>query len=119
MPSATKDPKDAQQTGYAEVVALEQKEEERVKSALAAIAEEDQKVRNEFADQLRQTEMKTKTDANEELKEYKDKELARILHEGEEHTVAARMEIESHYKKHAPAAVKTLVEKSLDPSLLS
>jgi hypothetical protein len=119
MPSATNQQKNAQETGYAEVVALEHKEEERVRSALAAIAEESQRTHGEFEQQQRNAEMKAKNEANDDLKEYKDKELARILKEGEEQTATARKEIESQYKKHAPAVVKSLVEKALDPSLLS
>jgi hypothetical protein len=118
-PMTTATQQDTHQAGYAQVVELEKKEEERVRSSLTTIAEEEQKAQNDFTDQMRHAEMKAKAEANDELKEYKDKELARILKEGEEHAESALKEIEANHKKHAPDIVKSLVSAVLEPSFLT
>jgi hypothetical protein len=118
MPAATQQ-NDAHLKGYAQVVALEQQEEERVQQALAKISEEEEKLKREWEEKERAAEAKARSEANEELKSYKDKELAQIIEQGEERTAAERKTIEATHKKQSPAIVKSLVETVLDPSFLS
>jgi hypothetical protein len=117
MPATTQN--DAHLKGYAQVLELEKKEEERVQQALSKISEEDEKLKREWEEKERAAETKARAEATEELKNYKDTELAKILEEGEEHTAAERKAIETAHKKHSPAIVKSLVETVLDPSFLA
>jgi translation elongation factor EF-G len=119
MPTTTPVQQDSHTEGYAQVVELEKQQEDRVRDALAELTQEEQKLRSDLEDQARNAEQKAKSLANEELKEYKDKELARILQEGENQTEDGLKHIESGYKKHAPNIVKSLTETVLDPSFLS
>lgn len=116
MSSANDKTQDGHLAGYSQVIEIEQKEEERVRAALATIAEEQERLTDEGAERLRMAEMKAKADAGEELKNYKDQELARIVSEGEAQTDAHLKAIDTRYKKQSPALVTSLTEKLLDPS---
>lgn len=119
MPSATQQKKDTHLQGYTQVMELEKKEEERVQKALAVIAHEEEKTKAEWEEKVKAAEAQARAEANEELKQYKDTELARIIAEGEKHTAEERKHIESSHKKNVSAVVKTLTETVLDPSFLT
>lgn len=119
MSTASKHQKDTHLQGYTQVMELETKEEERVKKALNVIAHEEEKARAEWEEKMKTADAKTRSEANEELKQYKDTELARIISEGEKHTAEERKHIESNHKKNVSGVVKTLTETVLDPSFLT
>lgn len=94
-----------------QIVELEQQEEARLQKALAELADTKVEAEREWEEKKRQAEEKAKAEANEQLRQYKETELKRILEEGEMQAEAEAKNIRQTAKKHMPAVVKSLLEK--------
>lgn len=117
MSSAT----DTAQTlqGVPEIMALEEKEEERVRSSLAAFAaaevEEAARLSKEYQDAVAAAQ----TEADADVAAFTVEEKERIFRDGDAERTRQLHVVDAAHKKNAAAASAALLSRLLDSSFLS
>lgn len=112
--SATESQKTEKSTGadtpFAHIIALEQQEQERVQKEISAMQEEEQNARQACAKREAAMEEELRIKAKDELKEYREKELAPILKMAEADAARRTKELETHFAKQSEELAQELID---------
>ncbi len=98
---------------FQEILDLETKEEARVTHTLAALEEEDRTTRKSLEEKAKAEEEQARDAARDDLKQFEDVELTKVLAQVERDAEAEEGHVETANKKHAGKIVESLVQKVL------
>ena len=108
----------AKGTQFDAICTLEKEEAERREIEIAAMQTEEQEVRNSVDRKTKEGEQELRNKAKGELKEFRETELSTLIRAGETEATSEAEKIEDSCKSTLPTVIETLVEQTLDPSLL-
>lgn len=101
------------------IVQTGQEQEHRLQTALAEMDAAERNASHAAEEKIASSEEKLRSDALEELKEWRAKELPSIAKQEEESTHATCAALEATAKRHAPAITKKLTDTMLSAEFLS
>lgn len=103
-------------TPFDQIKSLETAEEERVRRELAVFDRERNEVAKSAAEEEKQAEEEAREAARIELREFKEREMTRLVKKAEEEAHSGCHKLEEGCKKRQPAIVHSLVEQAINPS---